>query len=150
MGFGKLQQLPRCARRVWRSRDSLDEQLPSARKGAVSWTDRSGNLWLSGGYYDGTFNDLWKFDTTAKMWTWVSGSNTPNANGTYGTKGVASTSNVPGSRAFASGWIDSKGDLWLYGGSGSGDINGELADLWGFSPATNEWTWVARSNMPRC
>jgi N-acetylneuraminic acid mutarotase len=128
---------------------------PGARNEVVSWTDRSGNFWLFGGfgpqinpYGNGnTFNDLWKFDPTTEMWTWMSGSNAANVAGTYGTKGMASTSNVPGSRAGASGWIDSKGNLWLYGGSSNLKILGDLADLWEFSPATNEWMWVAGSNL---
>jgi N-acetylneuraminic acid mutarotase len=127
------------------------ENTPGARSEAVSWTDDSGNFWLFGGtapdpnpYDNGmTFNDLWKFDPKAEMWTWVSGSNTTNVAGTYGSIGVASTSNAPGSRTGASGWIDSKGNLWLYGGSSNLRITGDLADLWKFNPATSEWTWVA-------
>jgi hypothetical protein len=130
------------------------DNTPGARSLALSWTDSSGDFWLFGGigsYGTGNekwavFNDLWKFDPTTQTWTWVSGSNTANVAGTYGTKGVASTTNVPGSRAGASGWIDSKGNLWLYSGS-SNYILGDLADLWEFNPATTEWTWVAGSNL---
>lgn len=36
--------------------------LPPARGGASSWTDKSGNFWLfGGGNFGGTFNDLWKY-----------------------------------------------------------------------------------------
>ena len=51
-------------------------------------------------------------------WTWISGSNTIEQPGIYGTKGTADTKNVPGARGGALGWYDSTGDeFWLFGGS---------------------------------
>lgn len=50
---------------------------PGGRQAHVSWTDRSGNFWLFGGYgctstgSNGDLNDLWEFNPTAKTWTWV-------------------------------------------------------------------------------
>lgn len=61
---------------------------PGARNGAISWTDSTGNFWLFGGTgYDsagnvGFLNDLWEYG--AGQWTWVSGSNTISADGSYG------------------------------------------------------------------
>jgi len=124
--------------------------VPGARTGAVSWSDSSGNLWLFGGNGGGIeLNDLWEFKPTAKTWTWVSGSNTGDSVGIYGTQGVASTSNVPGARSGAVSWTDSSGNLWLFGGfgfdpSGSGDLN----DLWEFNPTAGTWEWVSGSNTP--
>jgi hypothetical protein len=132
--------------------------VPGARRGAVSWTDSSGNLWLFGGLVsDSTginyLNDLWEFSPTTKEWTWVSGSDTANAAGVYGTQGVASAGNVPGAREGAVGWIDEGGNLWLFGGEYpyysnlAGSIEtGDLNDLWEFSPLAKEWTWVSGSN----
>jgi hypothetical protein len=128
--------------------------VPPPRDSAVSWADSSGNLWLFGGWgfisgnAGGMFNDLWSFNTATKEWTWVSGSNTINASGVYGTLGVPSASNVPGARGSSGGgaalsWIDTSGDLWLFGGSGT---NGPFNDLWEFNPATKKWTWVSGSN----
>jgi hypothetical protein len=42
--------------------------------------------------------------------------NADNASGVYGTQGTAAASNVPGARYSASSWIDSSGNLWLFGG----------------------------------
>jgi N-acetylneuraminic acid mutarotase len=128
--------------------------VPGGRISAVSWTDSSGNLWLFGGEgvdstgTPGLLNDLWEFSTTAKTWTWVSGSNTGYAVGVYGSLGVAATSNVPRARASASSWTDSSGNLWLFGGNGFNPtgMTVELNDLWEFSPATKEWTWVSGAN----
>ena len=127
--------------------------VPGARDGAMSWSDSSGNLWLFGGNgftpTDGGFlNDLWTFNPTAGTWEWVSGPNTSNAGGVYGTLGVASISNMPGARAEAITWIDSSGNLWLFGGFGYDSTNtlGELNDLWEFNPAAGTWEWVSGSN----
>jgi N-acetylneuraminic acid mutarotase len=124
--------------------------VPGARDGSVSWIDSSNNLWLFGGdgldsagQY-GNLNDLWKFDGT--NWTWVSGSNTGGQNGSYGTKGVAAASNIPGGRLDAVSWIDSSNTLWLFGGAGhdSAGQNGNLNDLWKFDGIN--WTWMSGSN----
>ena len=130
--------------------------VPGARGGVVSWTDGSGNFWLFGGYGNdststqGSLNDLWEFNPTAKTWTWMSGSNTANAVGVYGTQGVASASNVPGARGYAVSWIDPSGNLWLFGGIpgylGIYSFEYDLNDLWEFSPTNKEWTWVSGTN----
>jgi N-acetylneuraminic acid mutarotase len=129
--------------------------VPGARLQAVSWTDSSGNLWLFGGNgYDGLgaggrLNDLWKYTPSTGEWTWVSGSNTANQPGVYGTLGVPAAGNVPGARLQAVSWTDSSGNLWLFGGAGSQQVNGNnnlLNDLWKYTPSTGEWTWVSGSN----
>ncbi len=140
--------------------------IPGSRDFASSWTDRSGNLWLFGGEgYDangnaGPLNDLWKFNPSTNLWTWVSGSSTLNtvncANGyeecgqagVYGTLGTPAAGNTPGSHWSSSSWTDGSGNLWLFGGWGL-DANGNeylLNDLWEFSPSTSEWTWMGGNN----
>ena len=129
--------------------------VPGARDQAVSWTDRSGNLWLFGGYFyesatnNGYLNDLWEFNPTAGTWTWVSGSSTDFASGVYGTQGVASANNVPGARETAVSWTDTSGNLWLFGGEGldSSGNEGSLSDLWEFKPTAGTWEWVRGSNI---
>jgi N-acetylneuraminic acid mutarotase len=130
--------------------------VAGARIGSVSWTDTGGNLWLFGGYgqdstgTSGYLNDLWEFNVTSKAWTWVSGSNTANAQGVYGTQGNSSSSNVPGGRSNAVSWIDKNGNLWLFGGTVflSAGNSVPLNDLWEYSPSTKSWTWVSGSNIP--
>jgi len=129
--------------------------VPGQRTGSMSWTDGSGNLWLFGGYGDisnaspyqfGFLNDLWEFSPTAGTWTWVSGSSTTvDAAGVYGTLGAAAAANEPPARIGAASWIDSTGNLWLFGGNGFG---GFLNDLWKFTPSTNQWIWVSGGNLP--
>jgi hypothetical protein len=127
--------------------------IPTSREGATTWTDAGGNLWLFGGTdnrankngYGTSDNDLWEFKPQTGMWTWISGSNSTDALGVYGTRGVGAPSNVPGARGAAAGWSDSQGNLWLFGGGGS---LGMWNDLWQYSVTNNVWTWVSGSNVP--
>lgn len=126
---------------------SSPSNLPPARGyGMATWTDTSGNLWMYGGmiYLNNqwkTFSDLWKYNTITNNWTWVSGSNLSNQAPSYGIKGVPSTLNFPGSRSeIVCTWIDTLNNLWMFGGASA---NGAAYnDLWKYSIATNEWTWI--------
>ena len=121
--------------------------VPGARSGAVGWIDKSGNLWLFGGfsYLAGDLNDLWKY--SGGQWTWVSGSNQAVQPGVYGTQGTAEPGNVPGARGNAVGWTDASGNFWLFGGEGldSSGTYGFLNDLWRYS--AGQWTWEDGSNL---
>jgi len=134
---------------------------PGGRHAASSWIDRNGNFWLLGGAgtlggadagVPGYLNDFWQFNPTANQWTWMGGSNNTGLDGqagVYGTQGVPAAGNFPGSRFGAATWTDSKGNLWLFGGDAF-DINGTqsgLNDLWEFNISTNEWTWIAGSDV---
>lgn len=124
---------------------------PGNRRGSVSWTDSTDQLWLFGGYmYNsgaatlGYLNDLWKWNGT--QWTWVSGNSTVNTSGVYGIQGVTAATNVPGSREDSIAWIDGAGNVWLFGGYGYGSSTaGDLNDLWKWD-GTN-WTWVNGSKF---
>jgi gliding motility-associated-like protein len=111
---------------------------PPGRYEANYWTDTSGNLWMFGGSSSlGELNDLWKYDIAAGIWTWVSGSNVPNAGPVYGVQGIPSVNNEPPNSSYgAACWITSDNCLWLYGGYFCGN------DLWRYSISTNEWTWM--------
>ncbi len=130
--------------------------LPGSRSYAVTWTDNSGNLWMFGGWgYDGSgnvndLNDLWKYDIGANQWTWVSGTNLTLQNGSYGTLGVASTTNIPGARRHSVSWKDASGNLWLFGGYGlpaSGGAENSLNDLWKYNISGGTWTWVNGTDL---
>jgi N-acetylneuraminic acid mutarotase len=130
------------------------ENTPGGRVGSVSWTDKSGNLWLlgGGGQSAGTtvfFNDLWRFDVSTNEWTWMSGSSTGNQSGAYGTLGIASPGNVPGARIQASSWTDLDDNFWLFGGRGydANGVDGYLNDFWKFNPTTSDWAWMGGSNI---
>jgi N-acetylneuraminic acid mutarotase len=129
--------------------------VPGARYSASSWIDASGNLWLFGGVgYDSTgslgrLDDLWEYSPSSGQWTWVGGEDVANLGGVYGTLGTGSADNLPGARQAAGSWIDSSGNLWLFGGVGFDSIGavGNMNDLWEYSPSTGEWTWVSGGNI---
>jgi hypothetical protein len=126
-------------------------------------TDSSGNFWPFGGNgYDSTganaeLDDLWRYSPGDGLWTWVSGSSTGNAQGVYGSEGIAAPGNVPPAREGAVAWSDASGNLWLFGGEQPGDPTAQYPqcmsaycvfnDLWEYNPATGLWVWV--SGLPR-
>ena len=144
--------------------------VPGGRRAASSWIDANGNFWLFGGEgfdttgIQGELNDLWEFAPSTGEWVWVSGDDSseptwavnwpadPGAPGVYGTLGVASPNNVPGGRDSAVSWIDSSGNLWLFGGNATDFHRNQyfLNDLWMFSPSTLEWTWMGGSSSEVC
>ena len=82
------------------------------------------------------------------QWMWRSGTDSVNGAGTYGTQGSAAALNVPGARRKPSAWTDLSGNLWLFGGYGTGSAagsDGMLNDLWEYSPTSQLWTWQGGS-----
>jgi N-acetylneuraminic acid mutarotase len=127
--------------------------VPGARYGAACWRDPAGRFWLFGGHgndgsgilYYGYLNDLWRFDPATGNWTWVKGSKSMDAAGSYGSQGVEAVANTPGGRAFAAAWTGKEGQLWLFEGyDGSRMWN----NLWRFNPATGNWAWMKGSDKP--
>lgn len=120
---------------------------PPAMYSPTRWKDLDGNFWFYGGYGPAEFlGDLWKFDPVQNEWTWVKGNKLVNQPAVYGTLGIPSPNNSPGCRGWScSSWTDDNGDLWIFGGRGYGDDPTkatQLADLWRYHIATNEWTWM--------
>jgi N-acetylneuraminic acid mutarotase len=142
--------------------------IPGGRYAASWWVDKQGKFWLFGGSAvdsvgkEGLSNDLWKFDPSTGQWTWISGSETipetcskPNgcgAPGVYGTLQKANATNSPGARSRGVTWVDSKGNVWLLGGSGydSAGIWGYLNDLWRYDRSTNQWAWMSGDDTVVC
>jgi hypothetical protein len=130
---------------------------PGSRWGASAWVDQGGNFWLFGGWGldsgatngNGALNDFWVYTPNsnpdqAGTWTWIKGSNTGSQNGSYGalTRPYATYYIwTPGGRSNATSFIDSLGQLWLFGGQGydstSTTGNGSLNDMWRYLPYKN-------------
>ncbi|WP_053939276.1 Kelch repeat-containing protein [Amantichitinum ursilacus] len=112
---------------------------PGGRAGAATWRDRDGNIWLYGGARDinGEIqyqNDMWRFD--GKLWTWVSGAQTPLQPSIQGALGQFSTGYTMGQRSAPTTWIDTSGRFWALGGITL--YNHSFAevetDLWAYQP----------------
>ncbi len=118
---------------------------PGSRWDSATWTDAQGNLWLFGGTsVNGplitAYSDLWEYSNG--QWTWVLGKN-QGFGSSYGTLGVAASSNYPPIRAQAAAWVDSSGHLLLFGGETAVSMSGgeldvlpntSLNDLWEYTP----------------
>jgi len=129
---------------------SLGVSNPANKPGAHSlhrsWVDVLGNFWIFGGYgrdkdgATGFLNHLFKWD--GNNWTWMSGGNTVDQNGVYGTLGVASAANTPGAHARSCSFRDPRGRLWFFGGEGRGSVGveGFTNDLWMYD---GQWRWVS-------
>ena len=78
--------------------------IPAGRRGHVMVEHPTMNALLAfGGAYYGNYgyfylNDLWMYEHSNNQWTWLSGNSSANVPGVYGTKGIPSASNYPGSR----------------------------------------------------
>jgi hypothetical protein len=141
--------------------------IPGGRFQPVSWTDKSGNLWLSGGagFDSGNgsndanrelfLNDVWEYTPSTGQWAWMGGSSSMTCaspapdycgqSGVYGALGTPAVGNIPGGRYGATSSTDKNGNFWLFGGygEGAGGACCYLNDLWEFNPTTNRWTWMS-------
>ena len=152
---------------VWIKGDSVPNQpgnfgvqgVPSPTNNPPSlyepceWTDLNGNFWLFGGLGNiggnGVgYGDLWKYDPLNNEWTWMKGSGIANDTGNHGLQGIPSPINNPRSSAFGNpSWVDTQGNLWMYGGTNFFDsVYACSNDLWKYDISTNEWTWMKGSN----
>ena len=114
--------------------------MPSARfENRAGWTDQYGNFWNFGGCeavfsLDSVRNDLWMYSMVLNKWIWISGDNSFNPSGYWGTKNVSSPLNKPNGRAGSVAWSDNNGHLYLFGGARLGGGGNYLYnDLWKFT-----------------
>ncbi|WP_165836437.1 Kelch repeat-containing protein [Taibaiella soli] len=90
-------------------------------------------------------NDLWAYNPATNEWCWFKGGLNAQ-HGSYGIKGVASSTNWPGSRYGGMGW-GLNGKLYMLGGYGDdGDPQlgsyGLLDDLWEYDLSSGLWKWL--------
>ncbi len=120
---------------------------PPCTESTVTWVDAAGNLWMFGGVDLSTpgTDDVWKYDISANVWTWMSGQSSGQVLANYGTLGVPSPTNTPGGRYAYGHWQDQQGNFWMFGGFDP--AANLLADMWRYNPNTGIWTWMAGSNV---
>ena len=118
---------------------------PGVRETATAFTDENNNLLLLCGSYEAfygrdQFNDVWKYNPTTNIWTWINGDSTANRNSVFDTQGILSPSSQPGGRGYCFSTADSSGNIWMMGGWG--DSVGVVSELWKYNVTTNQWAWV--------
>lgn len=115
---------------------------PSITIRPTTWT-MGQSAYVFGGYtLNGQCNELWKFDMTTKLWTWLGGhsENETSYNYNYGVKGNATSSNWPPMNVASSASWRKGNKLYLYGGYSRTYIS--YADLWEFDVNTGLWAWL--------
>jgi len=114
--------------------------VPGNRCQASYATDSSVNFWLFSGFGSSPFtvvgypNDLWEFNPSSGEWTWVSGDGTSGTLGVYGLEGMSAATSLPVGRSGGASWIDSKGNVWVFGGNTE---TAYLNDVWEFHRYTS-------------
>lgn len=122
-----------------------NNNTPGARGfSGLTWVDNQNNLWLyAGDNVNGPRSDLWKYNIVTNMWTWMQGSQFANQTPNWGTMGIPSATNTPGSRReIGTGWVDLNGDFWFYGGEGV-NVSDHYCDMWKYIVSLNEWVWMS-------
>ena len=77
-------------------------------------------------------NDMWIFNLTTELWTWLAGSKLTNQPGRYGSLRVPATSNMPGSRRSHSMVIEETGRvIFVFGGLGRGVVESSIGKVVG-------------------
>ena len=133
-----------------------------ARNGATTWLTDTGEMYLFGGNTMngvehsahigvGYTSDIWYLTLKPPEWKQVSGPTEPQCQAAiFGDLASPSKNNTPGCRKGAAGWLDTDGNLWVFGGSGTGsrvlDSDNKMAlllsDLWMFDLGKEVWTWM--------
>jgi hypothetical protein len=121
--------------------------VPGARNTGAFAIDPSGAVWLFGGSgvdsagTRGVLNDLWRYQNG--QWTWINGPNLVNQPGSFGTKGVAASTNLPPVSGPA--WFDLAGNFWTFGGIANVDGNLVFYNaLWEYT--AGNWIWMGGDN----
>lgn len=90
-------------------------------------------------------NDLWRFNISSSLWTWMSGSLTALQPSVVSVKGSSSASDCPSSRKQC-GLVSDNNCLYLFHGYGlamSTTALGGVNDVWKYNITTGWWSWIA-------
>lgn len=148
---------PKTKKWTYYGSDDNSANKPHGRYRARAWFDNNNNLWLYGGAVEPdplstntfSYNDLWKYNTTTNVWTFISGNKNSYyckdcPNGVYpATAGTSGTQYFPRARSDYGYWQDNLGNVWIYGGYAESHGTDEYGDLWKFNPTTSAWTLVS-------
>jgi Galactose oxidase, central domain/Kelch motif len=118
-----------------------EQNFPSVREHCSGGVVNENEIYMYGGESIGQafMSDMWVFDISQGKWAFVADKgHYPN----YGTQGVESPVITPGGRNRAASAVDSKGNIWLFGGN----WGSPQSDLFKFNPKTGNWTFITSNN----
>lgn len=125
---------------------------PGAHVGGHYWADNDGHFWMFGGSEhvqgardgrDYFRSEIWRFNISSLSWTLLWGP--INHEGSYEGQVL-----YPGDRMQGCSWMDTEGNLWLFGGQGWGSkymAFGELSDMWF---ARKEYLFYSECDLLNC
>lgn len=113
------------------------------------YVNSTNTLWIYGGpLLNAPANyteDVWKWDGT--KWTFVFGRQLLNLYPIYNIKGIENSTNNPGARVSCAKWVDTQGNLWVFGGAlNEPPYFWTFNDMWKFDTTTQRWTWISGPN----
>jgi len=136
------------------------ENWPGHRAQCVQIYDEpTDTLWLFGGTThpdttspDWSMNDLWTYNSTSNIWTWVDGDNWydswKNNTGVFLDYPYTNYTSSPNARQSPSFLEDKFGNFWMFGGvsrltSETPSRTIGYNDVWKFNPKTFNWTLIS-------
>jgi hypothetical protein len=66
--------------------------------------------------------DVWSFNVSTRIWTWIGGNETSNHPGRYEQLGIPSTTAFPSARSYTANCRSNDDSVWLFGGSVRGEL----------------------------
>lgn len=120
--------------------------VPARRWGASLDYDNNGGFFVFGGtnvHSTSAYSSLWRYNRNTSAFSFIDGSNSTNVN----------IPGKPSARGFHASWLDSAGNLWIFGGRGlneTGTTFGLLSDTWVYNVSSlnaNKWSFVAGSKV---
>lgn len=125
--------------------DSLN--TPGGRWVYSRWRDSVGNFWLFAGSQmtpssARDHNDLWRYNPTTNIWTWINGDSTGFAYSVHGSKCDTGEAYKPGSvLENRASWTDLRGNFWTFMDFSYGN------SLWMYEPKLNRWTFESGDSL---
>ena len=133
--------------------------LPVGRNGPATWISGEafymfgGNAAPSFSYslqqVEGLVSDLWRYFPCNSTWDHVKGPVKTNHKKVHAHFRKHSDNNTPGPRIGAGSWLDSSGNLWLFGGAGhdthpttANEHSQVLSDIWRFNTKLKTWAFI--------
>lgn len=133
---------------------------PKPRSGATPFA-KENTLYIFGGnvavkdsgetHVNGKYvTDLWKYDIEKDTWQKLGGNDNVCQPGIFSPQHAENKNNWPGCRIKATGWCDSAGNLWMFGGEGADKTKESvtvfkpaklLNDLWQYDFIYQMWIW---------